>query len=85
MDTSRPAIPDTPLSPVVATKVPRLDVRGGGVSAGGGKSLLEMWSHHVSTEVARKQREFVGRVKAGPGVVAKLYAQMDNKMDTTSN
>ena len=73
---SRPAIPDTPLSPV-PVKAPRLDLRGS-VSVMPGKSLLEMWTTNVSADVAKKQREFVGRTKAGPGI-AKLYTTQIDK------
>lgn len=43
-----------------------------------GKSLLEVWNSSVATEVSKKQREFVGKVKAGQGV-AKLYASLEKE------
>lgn len=46
-----------------------------------GKSLLEVWNSSVSAEVSRKQREFVGRAKAGQGPV-KLYAHLDKEHET---
>ncbi len=45
-----------------------------------GKSLLEVWNSNVSAEVSRKQREFVGRVKAaGQQGPVKLYAHLDKE------
>jgi len=39
-----------------------------------------MWNTNVSAEVARKQREFVGRTKAGQGV-AKLYVHIEKEKE----
>ncbi len=47
-----------------------------------GKSLLEVWNSSVSAEVSRKQREFVGRVKAGGQGPVKLYAHLDKEHET---
>lgn len=46
-----------------------------------GKSLLEVWNSTVSAEVSRKQREFIGRLKAGQGPV-KLYSHLDKEQET---
>lgn len=43
-----------------------------------GRSLLELWNSNVNAEVAKKQREFVGRKRAG-GPIAKLYVQLDKE------
>lgn len=36
------------------------------------------YSSMVSSEVAKKQREFVGRIKAGQGI-AKLYVSLEKE------
>jgi len=74
---ARAMLPDTPMSPMA--KVSRLDVRTPAIS-NPGKSLLDMWNTNVSAEVARKQREFVGRTKAGQGV-AKLYVHIEKEKE----
>ncbi|XP_057373954.1 integrator complex subunit 13-like isoform X1 [Daphnia carinata] len=80
INSARSSIPDTPLSPVAmpAAKAPRLDVR----SSLAGKSLLEVWNSSVSAEVSKKQREFVGRVKAGGQGPVKLYGHLDKEHET---
>jgi len=42
--------------------------------------LLEIWNEKVSTEMAKKTREFAGHIKARKGVM-KLYAHLDKEQE----
>ena len=43
-----------------------------------GRSLLELWNTNANAEVGKKQREFLGRLRAG-GPIAKLYVQLEKE------